>query len=50
MHDDAKRLIAAIRAIDPAEHATGSRDFGRGFNHALRLVLDVFEAETEDED
>ena len=49
MHDDAKRLIAAIRAIDPAEHATGSRDFGRGFNHALRLVLDVIDAQEDDD-
>jgi len=47
-HDVLRALIAALRAeraqiedvlaIDPADHATKSRDFGRGFAEALRQV------------
>jgi len=47
-HDVIRALIAALRAeraqiedvlaIDPADHATKSRDFGRGFAEALRQV------------
>jgi len=36
--DDARAAIARVRALDPAEHATSSRDYGRGYAQALRDV------------
>ncbi len=36
--DEARAAIAHVRAIDPADHATKSRDYGRGFAEAIRLV------------
>jgi hypothetical protein len=33
-----RAAVEAVLAIDAEEHATGSRDFGRGFTHAMRLV------------
>jgi hypothetical protein len=34
-------VIERIKEIDPATHATGSRDFGRGFSLAMKLVMEV---------
>ena len=31
-------ILARLWAIDPADHATKSRDYGRGFAEAIRLV------------
>lgn len=31
-------VLHRVRLIDPADHATASRDYGRGFAEALRLV------------
>jgi hypothetical protein len=39
--DELDRIRDGIEAIDPAKHAKGSRDFGRGFNYAMALVMDV---------
>jgi hypothetical protein len=33
-----EQRIAAALAIDPADHATRSRDYGRGFADAIRQV------------
>lgn len=37
--DDARAAIARVRALDPADHATSSRDYGRGYAQALRDSL-----------
>lgn len=37
--DDASAAIARVRALDPADHATSSRDYGRGYAQALRDSL-----------
>lgn len=37
-HEDRVERIQAVLAIDPADHASKSRDYGRGFADALRLV------------
>ncbi len=34
-----------VAAIDPAELASESRDFGRGVSHTLRVVLAVLHRE-----
>ena len=41
--DAAEARLAAVRAIDPADHATSSRDYGRGFAEAIRLVREAME-------
>ena len=41
LKEELDRIRDEIEKIDPAEHAKGSRDFGRGFNHAMTLVMDV---------
>lgn len=33
--------IAAALAIEPEDHATSSRDYGRGFAEAIRLVREA---------
>lgn len=37
-YNDLVDKVNAVLAIDPADHATKSRDFGRGFAEALRQV------------
>lgn len=44
-NDRQARIDRALN-LDPAEHATGSRDFGRGFTHALTLVREALTGET----
>ncbi len=39
------RQIYRILLIDPAEHATTSRDYGRGFAEAIRQVREILGAE-----
>lgn len=36
--DALQRRIDAVLAIDPADHATTSRDYGRGFADAITRV------------
>lgn len=36
--DSARDAIARVWALDPADHATSSRDYGRGYAQALRDV------------
>ena len=36
--DDARAAIARVRALDPADHATSSRDYGRGYAQAIRDI------------
>ncbi len=36
--DDARAAIAHVRALDPADHATSSRDYGRGYAQAIRDI------------
>ena len=36
--ENAEAAIARVWAIDPEDHATKSRDYGRGFADAIRLV------------
>lgn len=36
--------VAAVLAIDPADHATESRDYGRGFADCLRRVRELLGA------
>lgn len=38
--------LAAVLSVDSEENATGSRDFGRGFAHAMRLVREAAEKHT----
>lgn len=44
-YNDLARRHNAIMRIDPADHATKSRDFGRGFAESLRVVREILEAE-----
>lgn len=39
------RQINAVMAIDPADYATASRDYGRGFADAIRRVREALEAD-----
>ena len=46
-----KRLLVektAVLAISPADHATTSRDYGRGFAEALRLVHQAYQGTSDD--
>jgi hypothetical protein len=38
---DPWQLICAIHSIEPEDHATKSRDYGRGFADAIRRVREV---------
>jgi hypothetical protein len=39
--EELDRIRDGVEQIDPAIHATGSRDFGRGFSLAMKLVMEV---------
>jgi hypothetical protein len=41
--DELEQRIAAALDIDPADHATRSRDYGRGFADAIRQVRGVLQ-------
>ena len=41
--DEAEAAIARVRAIDAADAATTSRDYGRGYAQALRDVHEALE-------
>jgi hypothetical protein len=41
--DAAEARLAAVRAIDPADHATSSRDYGRGYAQAIKDVREAME-------
>lgn len=44
-YNECVRQINAAMAIDPADYATTSRDYGRGFADAIRRVREVLEAD-----
>lgn len=46
--DDTKLIerVASVLALSPASHATKSRDYGRGFAEALRIVQSILRQET----
>lgn len=40
---DPRQALCDIQSIDPEDHATKSRDYGRGFAEAIRLVRQAIE-------
>jgi hypothetical protein len=41
--DVLRERVTAALLIDPADHATTSRDYGRGFAEAIRLVREALD-------
>lgn len=40
-YDDLRQRTDAVLSIEPEDHATKSRDYGRGFADAIRLVREA---------
>lgn len=38
---DLRQAVREVLAINPEDHATTSRDYGRGFAEAIRLVREA---------